>query len=102
MLHLYYVEIMEREKTDKRIKKYWLKDLTYKEIGLLVGLSERTIKREIKRMGVEDPTRNKPLSIKAYELSTRGYSLTEIAKLLGIGRSTAFLYVKTEREKLKK
>lgn len=93
---------MEREKTDKRIKKYWLKDLTYKEIGLLVGLSERTIKREIKRLGLQYPKRKNPLSIKAYELSTHGYSFTEIAKLLGIGRSTAFLYVKTEREKLKK
>ena len=85
--------------TSEKIKRYWLKDLTYKEIGLLVGMSERTVKREVKRLGLQSKEREKPLSVKAYELNNRGYSYTDIAGLLGIGRSTAFMYVKNQRLK---
>jgi len=88
------------KKTSKKIKKYWLKDLTHKEIGLLVSLSERTVKREVRRLGLQSTSRKKPLAIRAYELKTMGYSFAEISNILGICKSTAFTYIKSERLKL--
>ena len=84
--------------TLEKIKKYWLKDLTNKEIGLLVGLSERTIKRAIKSLGLQNMSRAKSLAVRAFELKQKGFSYTTIAQMLGVSKTTVYNYVKGNKE----
>ena len=84
--------------TLEKIKKYWLKDLTNKEIGLLVGLSERTIKRAIKSLGLQNMSRAKPLAVRAFELKQKGFSYTSIAQMLDVSKTTVYNYVKGNKE----
>lgn len=76
----------------EKVTGYYLKGLNYKEIGKLLDISPRTVQRYIKDSNCRELDEPKTIQQKAFELSERGFSYSEIAKKLRVSKTTVYLW----------
>ena len=88
-----------QEMITKKVREYWLKGLTYAEIGKLLDISPRTVQRYVTSSGVKkELSEPKTLQQRAFELSGKGLSYTEIAKKLGVTKTTVYLWHRQQKQ----
>lgn len=74
----------------EKVRAYHLKGLTTNEIGKLLDLSPRTVQRYMTQGGIKELAEPKSVQQKAFELSAKGWSYTEIAKKLRVCKTTVY------------
>lgn len=83
-----------RSNVRKQALKYYLMGLNSKEIAKLTGKSYRTIQGYAMTDNWKSKTQNNNLHQKIADLHRSGKNAGEIANLLGVGRSTVYLWLK--------
>jgi DNA-binding CsgD family transcriptional regulator len=78
----------------ERALGYYLKGLTFSEIGKLLDLSPRTIERYSQLDEWKAKVNPVTLQQRAKELKERGFSCAAIAQMIGVSKSTVFNYLK--------
>lgn len=81
-----------RQKTtpQEQVYAYHTKGLNAKEIGKLLGLSERTVQRYARQMNCKALKQPKTREVRALELHKEGFSYAEIAKKLRVCKATVY------------
>jgi uncharacterized protein YjcR len=74
--------------------KYYLKGLTFAEIGKLLDISPRTIERYSQDDKWKEKASDSTRLNRVQELYQKGFSYLEIAGKVGISRSTVYNYLK--------
>lgn len=85
----------------EKVKGYYLKGLNYKEIGKFLDISPLTVQCYAKESGCRQRSDPKTLQQRAVELHLHGWSYTEIAKKLKISRTTAYMWNKKAKHKIR-
>lgn len=86
---------------EEKIRSYYLKGLTYAEIGKLLDVSSKTVQRYISDCNIkEEINQPKTLEQRAIDLHNTGFSYSDIARKLKVSRTTAYLWNKKYREKM--
>lgn len=88
---------METKEFINKIRKYYLKGLTSKEIGKLLDLSPRTVQRYMKEYNIKETKEPKTQEQRALELVKRGFSYSEVARRLRVCKSTVYLWNKKQK-----
>lgn len=78
---------------------YYIKGLSYKEIGKLLDLSPRTVQRYINQSECKQIAEPKTLQQLAIDLTAQGFSYSEIAKKLKKSRTTIYRWNKKAKER---
>jgi len=86
-----------KEQTLEKVRKYFLMGLNGKEIGKLLDISPRTVQRYILESGCREISEPKTIQQKAFELSGKGFSYSEVAKRLRISKTTVYLWHKKRK-----
>lgn len=84
----------------EKVRKYYIKGLTAKEIGKLLDLSTRTIQRYIAAGKFNELTITKTVEQKAIEMHTQGLSYAEIAKRLRVNKTTVYNWHRKAKTKI--
>ena len=72
----------------EKIRGYFVKGLTYAEIGKLLDISPRTVQRYITSNGIKEELTVTTIQQQAFELSKKGFSYAEIADKLRVTKQT--------------
>lgn len=88
-----------RELYEEKVKRYYTMGLTYCEIAKLLDVSSRTIQRHITatelKKEINEPTN---LQKKAFELSAKGFSYSEIAERLNVTKTTVYMWHRKQKQ----
>jgi len=88
-----------KEAITEKIRGYFIKGLTYKEIGKLIDISPRTVQRYVTSSGVKkELAEPKTMQQKAFELSAKGLSYSEIAKKLRVSKTSVYLWHRSRKQ----
>jgi len=82
----------------KKVSAYYLKGLNYREIGKLLDISPRTVQRYITANECKKLNEPKTTQQKAFELSAKGFSYSEVAKKLRVTKTTVYNWHKKRKE----
>ncbi len=80
----------------ERAYQYHVKGLTCSEIGKLLYLSPRTVERYSQTDRWRERANPQPLAARAADLQRQGFSYAQIARTLGISKSTVYAYLRTK------
>ncbi|MCL1942953.1 MAG: helix-turn-helix domain-containing protein [Candidatus Azobacteroides sp.] len=83
---------------EKKVMGYYFKGLNYKEIGKLLDISPRTVQRYIAESGCRKTSEPKTNQQKAFELSAKGFSYSEVAKKLQVSKTSVYLWHKKRKQ----
>jgi len=87
-----------KEIITKKVRGYYTKGLTYSEIGKLLDISPRTVQRYVTNCGVKKELSGaKTLQQRAFDLSAKGFSYTEIAQKLRVTKTTVYNWHKRKK-----
>ncbi|MDO5665142.1 MAG: helix-turn-helix domain-containing protein [Bacteroidia bacterium] len=87
-----------KEKTLAKVRRYCLMGLNGKEIGKLLDISPRTVQRYISESGTRETSEPKTIQQKAFELSAKGFSYSEVAKRLRVSKTTVYLWHRKRKQ----
>lgn len=91
-----------KEIITKKVRGYYAKGLTYSEIGKLLDISPRTVQRCIMSSGVKkELSEPKTLQQRAFDLSAKGFSYSEIAHKLRVAKTTVYNWHKRRKQATK-
>lgn len=84
---------------EEKIRGYYLKGLTYAEIGKLLDVSSKTVQRYMSSCNIKEEAKQpKTREKKAIELHKQGFSYSEIAVKLGVSRTSVYLWNKKYKQ----
>lgn len=85
---------------EEKIRSYYLKGLTYAEIGKLLDVSSKTVQRYVSDCNIKEETNQpKTLEQRAIDLHKNGFSYSEIATKLKVSRATVYLWNRKYKQK---
>jgi DNA-directed RNA polymerase specialized sigma24 family protein len=87
-----------KDKILEKVRGYYLRGLTAKETGKLLDISPRTVQRYISQSGYHEISEPKTIQQKAFELSAKGFSYSEVAKRLRISKTTVYLWHRKRKQ----
>jgi DNA-binding NarL/FixJ family response regulator len=90
---------LRNQSPQQKALRYFTMGLTAPEIGKLLDKSPRTIERYIQDNDWKRPIDDRTLQERANALVSSGKSYSEVAKELGICKTTVYNYLKRERAK---